>query len=85
MHPSLRRNPCFDIYGSEDDIPLEIKDYVYRSEYCPYVKRVGLEDYVCSTDLAWLPEMNEKVLKGIVELVRKGYDLVWMDFEEDDP
>jgi hypothetical protein len=70
VHPCATGYICFDIFCG------------YRVEDCPVVKRIGVEDYVCSEDLAHPPHLNMAVLKTIIKLIKMGFEVEFVDIEE---
>jgi hypothetical protein len=83
VHPCVTGHICFDIFCPKDEIPEELKDFGYRVEDCPVVKKVGVEDYVCSEDLARAPHVSVEVLKTIIKLIEKGFKVEFIDIGGD--
>jgi hypothetical protein len=82
VHPCATGYICFDIFCPRDEIPEELEDFGYRVKDCPVVKRIGVEDYVCSEDLAHPPYLSMAVLKTIIKLIKMGFEAEFIDLEE---
>jgi hypothetical protein len=82
VHPCATGYICFDIFCPKDEVPEELRGFGYRVEKCPVVRRFGLEDYVCSEDLAHPPYLSMAVLKTIIKLIKMGFEVEFVDIEE---
>jgi hypothetical protein len=82
VHPCATGYICFDIFCPKSEIPEELEGFGYRAENCPVVKKIGVEDYVCSENLGHSPRINMAVLKTIVKLIKMGFEVEFADIEE---
>jgi hypothetical protein len=84
IHPCATGYICFDIFCPKSEIPEELDGFGYRVEHCPVVKKIGVEDYVCSEDLAHPPWFNLEVMKTIVKLIKMGFEVEFIELEAGD-
>jgi hypothetical protein len=84
IHPGpMPKTLCFDIFCPEP-IPIELRDFGYKYEDCPYVKALNRSDYVCSEDTAHIPEINIAVVEIINKLIEKGFKVKVIVIEEEE-
>jgi len=81
IHPSSH-SLAIDIFGDEKIVRkyFLINDSVgYVLADCSYVKATGRSDYVCSEDLEHTEEINEEVVKGLIGLIKEGFEVQFME------
>ena len=79
FHKSAKGGLCFDVFAYEDIDREELA--LYDMEECPYVREYLKENpdikYVGSEDLHHSDWYNIVVVKIIVELCKRGFEVVW--------
>jgi len=78
VHPSVMGPPAFDVFGDDEE-------WGYKVEDCKYVKEAGRDDYSWSEDLCHIPSTNLAVQERINELIRRGFEVKFVGWDEYNP
>jgi len=84
VHPNAFGRPAFDIFGP-DELREELKEWGYRNEDCPYVKKYASKmpfDYICSEDLEHIGIINDEVQMTINVLLERGIAIKFVGWED---